>query len=146
MVVRSVVVTRWGGRVVVESLSRAGFGPSAVPNGWTRVLEAGEGDEALGVAVIDALAESGALLPAEPVWPAAEAFGVVSDEVLAVPGAALVSVEEFPSSLSVCAVENLGPEEGFVSQEHPDERELLAWDSPVVVGMTVRLALEDATA
>lgn len=141
---RSVVVTRYEGRVVVESLSRPESGPSAVPNGWVRILEVSQGDEALGEAVAAGLAEAGSALPGEAVWPAAEAFGVASDEDLAVPGAARVVVDEFTSSLTVCAVENQGPAEGFVAVEHPDERELLDWDSPLVVGMTVRLALEDA--
>lgn len=146
MVWRSVAVTRLEGRVVVESLSRLVSGPGAVPNGWARVLEVGVGDEPLGDAVIAGLAEAGSSLPGEPVWPAAEAFGAENDLALAVPGAARVVVDEFSSSLTVCAVENQEPAEGFVAAEHPDERELLDWASPLVVGMTVRLALEDATA
>lgn len=146
MVWRSVAVTRLDGRVVVESLTQPVSGPGAVPNGWSRVLEVGQGDEPLGDAVIAALAEAGSSLPGEQVWPAAEAFGVANDVALAVPGAARVVVDEFSSSLTVCAVENQGPVEGFVAVEHPDERELLDWGSSLVVGMTVRLALEDATA
>lgn len=141
--VRSVSVTGHGGRVAVESLT--GSGPEDLPNGWVEVLEAGSSDAELGAVVLAGLAQSESSLPAEPVEPAATALGVASDAALAVPGAARVLVESsVPGVLYVMATENLGPGEGFVGEEHPDQREVEDID-PAIVGMSVRLALGDAT-
>lgn len=140
--IRYVSVTGHEGRFAVEALSPSG--PEELPTGWVRVLEAGVGDVDLGQAVLAGLAEAGAPLPAGRVHPAAETLGAADDEALAVPGAARVLVEgSVPGTLYVMGLENLGPEEGFGDREDPDQREVLDV-SPQVVGMSVRLALEDA--